>query len=631
MFKAPNLLAPICVLISLLGLPAFPSAAAELFGVHLFGQKSTGKAGDLRYSTEMILESEAAELQPVLLQNSLLVSESKRGASDRFTLIARARADHEQLTAVMYAEARYGVRIEITIDGVDLNDAAVERMPDAEGREIPVVIRVSPGPRFRFGKVGISQTRSTPGPQVMRPEDYNLISGQPARSEVIVAAIDQLVEHWRSKGYPLARVASKNVAADHARHEVDITISIEPGPPAVYGWVSVVGAKDFDSNTIAEQSAITTGKQFDPEDLRKSRERLRKLEGIESVRITEGESVDANGGIPITLEVSERKPRYIGGAASVSTLDGAEVSAYWGHRNLFGEGESLRVEGSIMRLGAEAFEDLEFDAGAIFEKPGIYDIDTKLFAEFRLARDNPDPYDAHSARMQVGISHKFTPTTTGSIAIEAEQTRIEDAFGTRDHTLLSTPADINYDARDNRLDPTGGLHAIARFTPVADVAEADAFLATDFHFAAYQAAEPGDWLVLAARVGVGSVAGASLSDVPASYRFFAGGGGSVRGYEYRSLGPVVDGQLAGGLSYVSASAELRWRISQQFGLVPFIDVATVSKSAAPRFSETIYLGAGLGVRYYTALGPLRFDLAVPLTERDGRSKFGIYVGLGQAF
>ncbi len=621
----------LCILLGAFAFAPASAGAAELFGVQLFGQKQAEQTGSLRYNAEIVLEDGPDDVKALLSSTSLLITEAKNGAADGFALLARAHSDEEQLKAALYTEARYGGRIEIFINDRPLKDVEAGAMTAGDDQPVAVSIRVAPGPEFLFGNVSIDQTRPTQTSPLLSPEIYKLDRGAPARSMLIVEAVDRLVENWRGSGYPFAQVAAKEIAADHERGEVDVLITIDPGAPAVYGWINVVGAKGLDNETIAKQSAINPGARFDPSDLKRSRERLRKLESIESVRIIEGEAVDDGGGIPITLEVRERKSRYIGGTASVSTLDGAEVNAYWGHRNVFGGGERLKVDASVSRLGAEAFEDLEFDAGAVFNKPGIYDIDTEYFAEFRLSRDNPEPYDAFSARIKTGVSHRFSDTTTGSVAIEFEQTRIEDAFGERDHSLLSTPADISYDGRDKRLDPASGLHAIGRLAPVIDVASGDAFLAIDGHVAGYHALDSEDGIVLAGRIGGGSVAGASLSDVPTSYRYFAGGGGSVRGYEFRSLGPLIDGQLAGGLSFASASAELRLRVSQQFGLVPFIDVASVSENALPDFSDATYVGAGLGLRYYTSLGPLRLDVAVPLTERDDRNDFALYVGLGQAF
>ena len=105
----------------------------------------------------------------------------------------------------------------------------------------------------------------------------------------------------------------------------------------------------------------------------------------------------------------------------------------------------------------------------------------------------------------------------------------------------------------------------------------------------------------------------------------------MRGYEYRSLGPTYNGSVVGGLSLLGASAELRVRFWERLGIVPFIDMATVSPDSVPSFSDKVFIGAGIGFRYYTSLGPIRIDVAAPTTHTQGQPKVGVYLGLGQAF
>nr|HPR08805.1 BamA/TamA family outer membrane protein [Denitromonas sp.] len=412
---------------------------------------------------------------------------------------------------------------------------------------------------------------------------------------------------------------------------VDVHFKVDPGPPAVYGWVGVSGAPTLDHQTVLEQSKLTPGRRFRPSDLKRARDRLVKMPSVESVRIVEGRSVDAGGGLPVNLEVIERKPRYFGATASVSTTDGAEVEAHWGHRNFFGQGEHLRVEGTVSRIGSEDISQLEFDAAAIYTKPGILDVDTDLFSEFRVTREHPDAYESMDGGVKVGLARVFNPNLSGSIALAAKFSRVDDAFGTSDYLLVSLPVEAAYDTRDNRVDATRGVSISGALIPTADTISGATFVKSEFHAAAYRSLDGDGRAVLAGRVSAGSVAGASLADVPASTRFFAGGGGSVRGYEYRSLGPTIDGEVIGGLGYVGATAELRLRVSDSFGLVPFIDFASVTDKAWPSLDGDYYVGAGLGLRYYTALGPLRIDVATPLTECDNNPTVAVYVGLGQSF
>ena len=618
----------LCLLPMLLCAPS--AEAVEVFGVRLFGAEPV--VDGVAYSVAVEVENDETGLTAVISDTSLLIEQQKTGAPDRASLVARARADRDRLSAALQSEGRFAATVAIEIDDTPLDDVLAALTEDTD-ETTPATVRIAiePGPAFLFGLMSFTQTIPTPVAPPMSPEVYGLVIGEPARPAIIAAAIDRLVEEWRAAGYPFAQVAHRDITADHATAEVRVDVEIAPGDPAVYGWVNVVGSHELSSAKVADYSAIEPGRPFNPSDLRKSRERLRKLESIESVRIVEGEEVGPDGAIPITFEVSERKPRYFGGTAALSTLDGTELTAYWGHRNLFGEGERLRIDASVARIGTDGWDGLEYRAGAVYAKPGILDIDTDLFAEFRLEREAPDAYESYAGFVKLGLSRRFNPDLEGSVAVSARQSRIEDAFGTRSFSVLSLPTDLVYDTRDNRMDPTGGVHALTSFTPSVDVANSSAYVTSRVQVASYLPFDEERRAVLAGRISFESVAGASLADVPATDRIFAGGGGSVRGYEYRSLGPMEAGRVTGGLSLLAASLELRLRATPAIGIVPFVDIAAVSDSAFPTFSDAPYVGAGIGLRYFTALGPVRLDVAMPITEKDGRDDFGIYVGLGQAF
>ena len=136
--------------------------------------------------------------------------------------------------------------------------------------------------------------------------------------------------------------------------------------------------------------------------------------------------------------------------------------------------------------------------------------------------------------------------------------------------------------------------------------------------------------ILALRGLVGTVQGASTFALPPDQRFYAGGSGTVRGYKYQSVGPqFADRRPTGGTSITAATVEFRQRIGESFGAVAFVDAGQVSNSSAGFGS--LRAGAGVGARYYTAIGPIRLDVAVPLNKRNGDDAFEAYIGIGQAF
>jgi translocation and assembly module TamA len=142
--------------------------------------------------------------------------------------------------------------------------------------------------------------------------------------------------------------------------------------------------------------------------------------------------------------------------------------------------------------------------------------------------------------------------------------------------------------------------------------------------------------ILAVRGSVGQLFGTEALDVPISQRFFAGGGGSVRGYDFQSIGPRQPGsrRSTGGSSLLDGSVEWRQRFGANWGAVAFVDAGRVGGgggSGQPSDRAAWRVGAGLGARYYTAIGPVRVDFALPLVKQPSSQGYGLYIGIGHAF
>jgi translocation and assembly module TamA len=138
--------------------------------------------------------------------------------------------------------------------------------------------------------------------------------------------------------------------------------------------------------------------------------------------------------------------------------------------------------------------------------------------------------------------------------------------------------------------------------------------------------------VLAGRIKAGQILGGTMPEVPASKRFYAGGGGSVRGYSYQAIGPRIDNTTTpqGGLSLLESSLELRHKFTDTWGAVAFIDAGAVGVDKWPN-GDDFGVGVGVGVRYDLGFGPIRADIAVPISKREGDPAFQIYISIGQAF
>jgi translocation and assembly module TamA len=349
--------------------------------------------------------------------------------------------------------------------------------------------------------------------------------------------------------------------------------------------------------------------------------------------VSEADALDPQGNIPINVAVSERKQRFYGFGATLSNTEGLGLEGYWGHRNLFGNAEKLRIEGAIGQIGdPDGLSKLNYNARIMFEKPGVIGPASKFFTGLETVYEHPDAYDRSAVKGNVGVAYEISKKQSLSAEFVADFSRITDAFvDDRDYLILSTPLQYIFDNRDDRLNATKGFRLLAYAEPAYDALGGTTFVKLKGEASAYQALGESGKIVLAGRAVLGSILGAGVEDIPANSRFYAGGGGSVRGYAYQGIGPKdAEGQPTGGLSLAEVSAELRFAVTETFGIVPFIDAGTVSTQEFPDFSD-LQAGAGVGIRYLTPFGPLRVDAAIPLNKEPGDPDFGIYAGVGQAF
>jgi translocation and assembly module TamA len=615
---------------------AGPAGAFELFGRKFFegdGDAEVAVVPDAQpYTLALDVAGADPDLTEAIQSASALAREEARPPPGTAGLLARARGDYGRIVAALYARGYYGGTVSITVGGAPVEGVRPDVvLPDP----VAVGVAVDPGPLFRFGSIridGLPESALTrEDAEALDLDDWTLTGGDEARSGAVLATEGRLVELWRQRGHPKARVATRDIVADHRTQTVDVTLAVEPGPAAQLGQVEIAGTERMDPAFVRWATGIRPGEAYDPDTLERARARLQRLGVFSSVAIAEDAAVGPDGILPITFNTSERKRRLIGGGASLSTVEGAALEGYWMHRNLFGRAESLRFDASVSRIGAEGYGDLNYALAGTFRKPAMFTPDTDLTLQVAAEREFVDTYESRSVNAAVGLEHRFSEDLTGRTALNVERSHIEDAFGENDFLLVSLPTDLDYDGRDDKLDPTEGLRGTLHAEPFVDLLGSTTALVGRGSVSGYFSPGDNDRVVLAGRAALGSIVGGELEDIPATRRFFLGGGGSIRGYDYRTIGPRIDGDIVGGLSFWEASAELRFKMTDRIGIVPFIDAGSAYPDPIPDFSEDVFVGAGLGLRYYTPLGPLRFDIATPLTPRDGDPSFAIYVGLGQAF
>lgn len=648
-----------CLSAALLG-PS-PALAFDFFG--LFGDKPPAAS---QHALPYLIEFQSAEssrsldkdLKESLQQASTLYRTRQDPPPDGETLVRRAEGDLAPLIDALWGAGYYDAALRIEIGGQPLSlgrttppgvARAAERFRAREA--VPVKVIVEPGPLFKMRTISVidARTRRPFSDEQLPSRIVKLKAGDPARAADIRAAQAALVDYFRSLSYPLTKVTKVRPVVLHRDDVMDVDIAVDTGPRAPFGPVTVSGKSDVDPKVVRSMIYIEPGDPYSPAAVAASRKSVLKLPAISSVRMREASRLDANGQLPIDAEVTDRKPHVVGLSARYSTLDGPALRAYWQHRNLFGGAESLRLEGDLFvppRTNTRALDNLKdfelADLGgrfrASFVKPGLYGTRNDLLLDGMIERDNTggDIFGGYSSKRVVGsaaIRHRFTDTFSTQFGVTGERGTTSDSLGTVDYSLFGVQAAVTYDSTDRLLDPTRGIRATGTVTAYPEfLGSSVGIVESKAQASTYYAIDDEARYVLAGRVGLGSVSGASLGDIPSTHRFYAGGGGSVRGYRFRSLSPLgPTGEVIGGRSLFEASLEARVKITDTIGLVPFFDAGGAFEPAYPDFSQPLRYSAGLGLRYYTAVGPIRVDVAMPLNRRPGDNRWALYIGIGQAF
>ena len=254
------------------GFAADRAQALEILGFKLFESDTpdTVEVVDpLSYSVTLEVAGEDPDgtLKEELEAASALVQGADRPVAGSIGLIQRANGDFEQLIAALYENARYAGEVRILLDGRRLADLP----PDTDlsgGGAVPVRILVEPGKPFRFGDVSV---RDVDG-RAYATDEQGLVSGQLAKSTVILEAENALVQELEKSGHPFARVSGRDVVADHARGVIDVSLELEAGPVAPFGQTAVEGAESVDRDFIARMAGVPQGDQYDPAALAAVRE-----------------------------------------------------------------------------------------------------------------------------------------------------------------------------------------------------------------------------------------------------------------------------------------------------------------------------------------------------------------------
>lgn len=552
---------------------------------------------------------------------SLVVTAKREGRTDPSDVFAAALSDYARILDTLYASGYYGGVVHILVDGREAADLPLLRAPERIGE---VAISVAPGPPFRFADARVGPLP----PRAEMPEGFR--RGLPARAPVVREAVQAAVDEWRAAGYPKVAPAGERISADHKTATLDAVVALAPGRVARFGDLVIETPSAVRAAAIRRIAGLPKGERFSPEAAKRVAERLRETGAFASVSLTEAEQIGPDGELDFLLSVADRKPRRFGFGAEISSLAGLELSGYWMHRNIFGGAERLRFDARVSNI-AGSDSGTDYFLGARLETPAPFGPETKAFTYVNLDHKDEPGFISDKVELGFGVGKRFSERIEAEIALAYLYSETKDDLGDRSFSLLTFPASGTYDSRDVPLDATEGYFLNLQVTPFIGLNGTGTGARSYADARAYYGFGTDDRVVLAGRLQFGSIAGADITDVHPDFLFYSGGAGTVRGHPYKSLDvDLGGGNSIGGRSFVGASAELRTRFTDTIGAVLFADAGYVGGESFYDGSGEWQTGAGIGLRYLTGIGPVRLDVAAPVSGGTGDG-VQIYVGIGQAF
>ena len=576
---------------------------------------------------------------------------------DPFGLIARARGDVKRLQTVLQSFGYYDGSVAIKINGMALDNEDLGNVLSALPKKSQAHVQIVPtlGPLFHVGHIQF-KGELPPGYE----QKLHLATGAPAVASNVLAAGAALQTALQDSGYAFAKVHQPVAYQRPGQTVLDLTYPVSVGPRVRIGQIHIEGLKDVHETYVTRGLLLHTGEQYDAASIETARQGMLSLGVFSTVSVQLGQP-DSGENVPITFVVRESKKYTVGASAGYSSDLGGSLGANWSDHNVFGSGQKLSASVSAINLGGTASTGIGYDATVGYSIPEFMRPDQTLSYSVAALRQALQAYTQTGETLGTSLSRKLSTLWTLTTGLSYEHEIIDQESLTTCSTLppgvsvlpqsdcepisykynlFMLPISAYYDSTELASpldDPTHGFRISTSVTPTLShggVTSGKVYtvlqgsIATYFDVNKLLAADPPGRTVIAVRALSGAALGATQFSLPPDQRFYAGGSGTVRGYRYQSVGPeFADGNPEGGTNMEAVNLELRQRVGTNFGFATFVDSGGVSSP-----SGSVYrAGVGAGVRYYTSIGPIRFDFALPTKRRPNDDKFEIYIGLGQAF
>lgn len=607
--------------------------------VEVAGGAADPRTVEIRYTTvveglkEVGLDDEFKSLSAL--------QEGKGKAANATMVSARAREDEQLAVRLMRSLGYY--------DGTAVS--TVEQNPANSGN-LRATISATTGTRYKLGDITVKANATIPDGLIRR--ELPLKSGDPIEAARIQGAEANVALKLPQQGYPFVKVGQRDILLDERDFTGDYTLPVDTGPRSSFGTISTEGDLAFDLDHVQLFPRFRPGQLYDARMVDDLREALIATGLFSTVSVepqrTGVPGPDTTEQVNLLVRQNAGPARRLTAEAGYGTGQGLRIEGSWQHRNLF------KPEGALIVNAVAGTQ--EQGAGVTFRRSNAGKRDRTFQVGAAANRSNYDAFEAFTGTLSARWSYDSTPIwqkkwtyyyggeligTNEDVFDFGRNERVRRTYG-----IAAIPLFLGYDTSDDLLNPTRGFRVKLNLSPETSVqGSVRPYLRSMLEVTGYFPVM--DNLVIAGRARAGSIAGIARDDLAPSRRYYAGGGGSVRGFGFQQLGPRTeeanpnfdpeeevsnDNPLTvfrpvGGRSLNEFALEARYRFGN-FGIVPFIDAGQVYDSTLPKGSD-LRFGAGIGGRFYTNFGPMRVDVATPIARKPGESLIALYISIGQAF
>ncbi len=561
------------------------------------------------------------------------LSALKRGENRGATpaeLASRTKSDEELMRRVLESDGYYSA--------ITHGDMRIVEDGRAEIRLI-----AEPGARYRWREITLDLI---PPENAELAQGFGLKVGDPIVARTVEEAEGALLLRLSEQGYAFAEIGTRDVVLDSGDPTGSYFLTGDIGPLSVFGPVTMRGYEPFSEKHAQVIARFRPGDLYDSrllDDFRRALIATQQFGGVTVSTHDSGER-DAEGRALTEVRIrGNRGPkRMLTGQLGYSTDEGIRAEGSWRHRGF------IQPEGMLTLRSVLGTEEQRLGSQLTMSNFGQRDRTFDLSAE--ISNLTPPAYIAQTVAVAATLGRASTQiwqkrwTWSLGLGVGASKEKSRASISPNDPDLpseldpgekrtflfISMPTWIGYDRSNDLLDPTKGYRLRLDVNP--EISREGTRLETYGRFFAEGTAYQGfgDSFVLAGRLKFGTILGADLFNIAPTRRLYAGGGGSVRGYEYQGVGDLgANDRPVGGRGLFESSVEARYRFGD-YGLVAFVDAGSVTPDTTPSFKGARF-GAGVGGRYYTSFGPIRIDLARAIDRSTRDPKFALYISIGQSF